>query len=354
MSKILNCACDFVCKAIESYIQKADDSLTEVLKKAGYIDPSYTVKQISELEDELTEILQGRTDEFIELLEKHPQYTIQDAIDKLPRFNRKSNLEKALEAVFAVRFASVVAHLSNAHIKSSDEELSVTQLTKRTTSKVKSWSKEVSALVNTTSETQFSSLLTRAKKKSLTISNVIEQAEERVKSNNATSARTTAVTEMLRMNNISAQESITQNPASKYKKWRHSGSRNIVARLNHIDMDNQLVRADKPFVLQGVKGGTHYPMYPMDPILPIEESIHCHCTLQTINDVDVLGLPLEEREKLQENAINLDNKKWKKEQKELSKKNAKERSRLYRQRKKMRRILLINLQIRLIIAVKVV
>lgn len=87
---------------------------------------------------------------------------------------------------------------------------------------------------------------------------------------------------------------------------------------NHQDMNGQRVPVNEPFVLTGIKGGTHYPMYPRDTNLPPEESINCHCICQPVVSEDILGLPLEERQRLQQEAIDAMDDDW---EKELDKKN---------------------------------
>ena len=67
------------------------------------------------------------------------------------------------------------------------------------------------------------------------------------------------------------------------------------------------------FELDGIKGGKHKPMYPRDTILPPEESINCHCICQPVVDRDILGLSLEERQRLQQQAINEMDEEWEKE-----------------------------------------
>lgn len=121
---------------------------------------------------------------------------------------------------------------------------------------------------------------------------------------------------MLRANSVSAQEAYIQSPAVSEKKWRHTGARKNNPRKNHVDMDGQIVPVNETFELIGTDGVTYYPMYPRDTILPPSESVNCHCIHQPIVDKEIIGLSIEEREKLQKNCINDDNKAWKKAQKE--------------------------------------
>jgi len=65
--------------------------------------------------------------------------------------------------------------------------------------------------------------------------------------------------------------------------------------------------------LTGIKGGLWHPMYPRDTSLPPEESINCHCIHRGIVSEHILGLPLEERQRLQQEAIDADDGRWESE-----------------------------------------
>ena len=104
-----------------------------------------------------------------------------------------------------------------------------------------------------------------------------------------------------------------QSPAVEEKTWKHTGSHRNKPRRNHQDMDGQRVPKGKPYTLKGAKGGTYYPMEPKDPILPPEESINCHCISEPIVNEEILGLSLEERQRLQQDAIAEMDDEWEKE-----------------------------------------
>ena len=78
-------------------------------------------------------------------------------------------------------------------------------------------------------------------------------------------------------------------------------------------MDGQRVPVDEPFELTGADGGIYTPMYPRDTILPPEESINCHCISQPVVSEEILGLPLEERQRLQQEAVDAMDDEWEKE-----------------------------------------
>ena len=80
-------------------------------------------------------------------------------------------------------------------------------------------------------------------------------------------------TELGRAFSVATQERLMQarEVGLKMKKqWRRSGK--IHSRLTHDLADGQVVDADKPFTVGGVK-----MMYPRDPSAPVSETINCGC-----------------------------------------------------------------------------
>ena len=62
--------CQALIKAIDAYIAKADDDLSDELKDAGYIDPKATVQDAEELEEQISEALDMDTEIIAEQLER--------------------------------------------------------------------------------------------------------------------------------------------------------------------------------------------------------------------------------------------------------------------------------------------
>lgn len=84
-------------------------------------------------------------------------------------------------------------------------------------------------------------------------------------------ARTTSITEGLRMYSGSQYEAFVQNPAIVGKTWRHTHGINE-PRKGHEDADGQIVAVDEFFIINGERC-----RYPRDPMLSAKESIYCHC-----------------------------------------------------------------------------
>lgn len=104
-----------------------------------------------------------------------------------------------------------------------------------------------------------------------------------------------------------------QSPSVEEKEWKHTGAYRNQPRRNHVSMSGQRVPKGEPFVLEGADGNTYYPAYPRDSILPPGESVNCHCISQPIVSEEALGLPIEERRRLQAEAIAEMDDEWEKE-----------------------------------------
>ena len=62
--------CQALIKAIDAYIAKKDDDLSDELKDAGYVDPKETVGDAEELEEQLAEAMDMDTEIIAEQLEQ--------------------------------------------------------------------------------------------------------------------------------------------------------------------------------------------------------------------------------------------------------------------------------------------
>ena len=59
------CYCDRLVKAIDNYIQKADNDLSDLLGKEGYAKPKKTLQYAKGIEDDVADILTEETDYFV-------------------------------------------------------------------------------------------------------------------------------------------------------------------------------------------------------------------------------------------------------------------------------------------------
>lgn len=304
--------CKPLIKAIDAYLEKADNDLEAELEAEGYQEPKKTLKYAKDLEDEITEALLAETDYFLAAAEKAVDL---DTFAKLiwPGIVLNDELREKLAQIFLEYFDSFMPEFVECYIKQTDKDLKLPQVSKRTKAWTKKWSVELAELMQLTSHREIEKILETGLENGSSIATFTRDIMESGIRDEYYKARRAALTEVLRAHSVAQQEAFMQSPAVQEKMWRHTGSYRNEPRKNHVDMDGQRVPVNEPFALDGIKGGTYYPMYPRDTNLPPEESINCHCICQPVVSEEILGLSLEERQRLQQEAIDNMDDEWEKE-----------------------------------------
>lgn len=305
------CKCKALIKAIDAYIAKADDNLSSALDDAGFIKPKATVKKINSLEDRLTSELEKET--------KYFKSKAKNAVDlksfakEFPSLIDEDTTDSRLSELFVKDFKENIPGLAAGYIKQVDPKLTVKTITARTLAWAESWSEKLGRLMKLDSHKEVETLLTDTLKEGKGIADFVRLLSDKDIHSERYRARAVALTETLRAHSVAQQEALTQNPAVESKEWVHTGGYRNSPRENHVTMNGTVVPKDEPFTLEGSDGTTYYPMYPRDPVLPPGESVNCHCIHRGIANEDILGLSLEERKRLQEEAIKADDEAWEEE-----------------------------------------
>ena len=296
------CHCEGLIKAIDAYLAKEDDELELALEAAGYVDAPETIEHITSLEDGIAVVLISETDYILA--------SLTDRIDLeayfsevWPAIKKNNPTADKLFDLFWEDFSGYMKPLASKYIAATDAELTVRAVSQRTTAWAKQWSKDLSELMQLESHTQIEKILTTAMDEGQSVAEVTQALMDSGIRNEYVRARKTALTETLRAHSVANQEAMMQSPAVVEKEWRHSGAYRNEPRINHVAMQGQRVSKEAAYVLQGADGGVYYPLYPRDPSLPAGESINCHCISQPIVSEEILGLPIEERRLLQEEAL---------------------------------------------------
>jgi len=305
-------------KAIENYIIKADDSLSDILKKEGYIKSKRTLEYIQQIENETAEVLIEQRDYILQEIEK--SVDIETFLKELWG-NVKINdiLKLKIAAIFTENLKEFIPEFVNYYIQQTDRQLQLKQVSKKTLSWVDSWSKELGKIMQLNSHMEIESILKKGLEEGSGIPVITREIMESGICNEYYKARRVAITEILTAHRAAQQEGFMQSPAIKEKTWKHTGSYRNQPRQNHIHMDGQKVLKQEPYTLIGADGNTYYPMYPGDTCLPAKERINCHCLSQSIPDEDILGLSLEQRKELQRKAVQEMDNKWEREANEREK-----------------------------------
>lgn len=291
--------CEPLLKAINAYLRKVDDD------EGDDSDP------INDIEDGVTDALLRETRYFIREIRK--KKTISEVLDVLEDIRERDVYLDQIRVVVAEQLHKIVPPLVQQYVHVIDTEIKITALSKRTYDWIDRWSADLATLMKETSVKQLEDILKRGLDVGGDISSVTVELMQSGIRNEYYRARRVAVTEILRAHNVAKQEADMQNPCVTEKMWRHTGAHKNEPRPNHIDMDGQRVPVDKPYTLIGADGVTYYPMFPTDPELPPGESINCHCISQSIVDEDILAMPLEERQRLQQEIINNMDDEWERE-----------------------------------------
>lgn len=305
-------ACQPLIKAINAYLAKADGDLADALKAEGYAEPQATIGYMQDIEDDVAEALVEETDYFLAEAEKAADLET-FAADIWPRVKLNDRLKAKLATVFTEHLSEFMPEFVAYYIAQTDRSLKLEVVSKRTVAWVESWSEQLGEIMQLNSHKEIETILTKGLKDGTGIASFTREILDSGIRDEYYKARRVALTEVLGAHSVAQQEAFMQSPAVVDKAWKHTGAYRNEPRQNHVDMDGQRVPKDAPFSLTGIKGGTYEPMYPRDVILPPEERINCHCICQPVVSEDILGLSLEERQRLQQEAIDTMDDAWEKE-----------------------------------------
>ena len=305
-------ACQPLIKAIDAYLAKADGDLADALKAEGYAEPQATIGYMQDIEDDVAEALVEETDYFLAEAEKAADLET-FAADIWPRVKLNDRLKAKLATVFTEHLSEFMPEFVAYYIAQTDRSLKLEVVSKRTVAWVESWSEQLGEIMQLNSHKEIETILTKGLKDGTGIASFTREILDSGIRDEYYKARRVALTEVLGAHSVAQQEAFMQSPAVVDKAWKHTGAYRNEPRQNHVDMDGQRVPKDAPFSLTGIKGGTYEPMYPRDIILPPEERINCHCICQPVVSEDILGLPLEERQRLQQEAIDTMDDAWERE-----------------------------------------
>lgn len=291
--------CGDVIKAIDRYIAMADGDLKDELQSEGRALPDDSVEMANNLEDGIAEALIAETDYFIKKIKK--QKSVADLMDVLEEIKAKDICDAEITKVAAAQLKKYIPKMVVRYAANVDSGIKITAVSKRTTAWIDSWSGELGRIMKLNSHTEIENILKKALENGDSIQTVTQAILDSDIRDEYYRARSTAMTELFRAHNVSRYEASLQTPCIVDKRWRHSGVG--TPRPNHEAMDRQTVPKNEPFTLEGKDGKKYHPMYPVDSCLPAGEAINCHCTVDDVVDEEILGLSVEERQKLRDEAL---------------------------------------------------
>ena len=192
-----------------------------------------------------------------------------------------------------------VSEFCTAVMDALDKDVPFQVLSQRTLTWIEDWSEELSEILQLGTDNQVEKILSDAISNGTGI-DVVERDLMELEGFSRDRARKTAITEILTASSVAHQESYEQSPSVKGKRWKHSGSKGITPRQNHMQLDGTVVPVDEPFT---IPGSGEKAMFPRDPQLSAKERIGCHCVQGPEVDEDIFGLSAEEKQALREEAL---------------------------------------------------
>ncbi len=294
-------SCASLLKSIDQLMQKADDEWEDYLDELGFVDPARTVQEKNALEEKIARALKVETKLILAALASCA--TLSDFSKKLSDIIKEDVLHSDINKIMQTEMAKFVPKISMKYSARIDPALSINSISMRTGKWIEGWSAKLGKLMKLDTYTTIEKLLKQNLKEGRGVADLARAIKNSGIREEYYRAQRVAVTETLRAHSYAHYEATMQNPAVEMKIWRHTGGQKNEPRYNHVAMDGQQVPKNEPFELHGSDGGVYYPMIPQDSSLPPGESISCHCNYQDVVSEKMLGLPLAERQALQQEAI---------------------------------------------------
>ncbi|MGI8305110.1 MULTISPECIES: phage minor head protein [Bacillus cereus group] len=308
-------------------MQKIDKlliSLNEWIEKADTDDFTDSLPDDLEVLDMLPGYVEDFEKEIAKLLRKQRKYFV----DGIKNYTKKDALEKGIKIKDVINFVTgslfgadtfakslskaarkfldyTMKDMTTAFMNAIDPDIQFNIFSKRTTNWINSWSDELGKIMKINSHKAVERILNDGLEKGKGIKEIARELAK-LPEFDRKRARRTAVTETLAACSASQLESYRQSPAVTGKKWRHSGSKGITPRENHVEYDGTVVPVEEEFELPD---SGERCMFPRDSSLSAKERVECHCVMSPAVDNDILGLSEEEKQKIREETLKELNKK---------------------------------------------
>ena len=164
---------DSLIDSIDVLIAKADDDLGETLTSEGYVKAKTAVSTVSDIEDALTEALNGHTDEVLDALQDSDSLS-DFLVWSWEGIKDEDTLRKAIYDALYERLQDMLAESVEGFIDAYEPDLLVEHtaediLTEPAAEFVKTWSDELSKLMKLETNDQIEKILLDAQKDALSV-----------------------------------------------------------------------------------------------------------------------------------------------------------------------------------------
>ena len=200
-TETMKCSCfSPLLKAINAYLQKADDDLEDELAAAGFADTDRTMNAIRSMEDFV-----AAAGEALDLQAF--------ANDIWPGVRLNDQLAKKLTEIFKKRFTELMPGLVETYLHRTDTMLDVPRISKITTGWIETWSAKLGDMMQLNSHTELENILTEGLRNGDGIAVFTRKILDSGIRDEYYKARRVSVTEVLRAHNVAHQEAFMQSPS---------------------------------------------------------------------------------------------------------------------------------------------
>ncbi|EWH19809.1 phage minor head protein [Bacillus haynesii] len=288
------------------FIRKAEEddekSLVEVIPDFPGLSkiPGY----VQEYEKEVARLLRRQRKKFLSGLNDFVSKDSKETLEAILVYFTQNlfagdDFEEQFQELTEGFLQQTIEELASVIMDSLDPEVQFKALSSRSTNWIKGWSEELAEIMKLNTHEAVENVLTEAIENGSSIQD-IELTLRDLPQFDRSRARTTAITEVLAASSAAQQEAYSQSPAVIAKKWRHSGGKKNNPRENHMALDGTVIGVNEEFTIPG-SGETC--VHPRDSKLSAKERVNCHCVLSPVVDNNILGLLVEEKEKIRREAL---------------------------------------------------
>ena len=217
IAKALISNADGIIEAIDKYLAKADDELSDVLADEGYADAEDSVEVINAMQEEIAETLQNQTDDLVEALAAEQDSGWAAAQKKVSEMLDGDDIAEQVQEAAADMFQTEVPKLATVYMQETDGDLVVDVIRQRTKSWIASWSQRLGQLMKINTHQQITDIIQRTIDQGESIETLTRKIMDGGWRNEHYQARRVAVTEVLRAHSVAREEAIQQSPSTDRK-----------------------------------------------------------------------------------------------------------------------------------------
>lgn len=289
---------DKLLKSLDKIIKEDEEDLKEELEDFEGVDN--VVKAINIYEKKIAKLLKKQKKHYTKGIEEYvsKDVSLKDLFNYVMQdLTAADSFIEDMKDITMSFLETTISDLCSIIMDNIDKDVVFEVFSEKTTNWIQKWSEDLADIMNLNTHKAIESVLSNALEDGEGIPKIVEKLKE-LPEFDRNRAKTTAVTETLAAHSRSQWESYMQSPAVVEKVWKHSGSKGIDPREDHVALDGVCIKVDEAFTVGGEEA-----QHPRDTSLSAKQRVNCHCVLGPTVDENIIKLSKEEKLKLREEAL---------------------------------------------------